>query len=191
MCATCTAVYKTECFYDEASESRRGKTPAIKREAPGTSESSDNAEFLIKSIRGLPESDVHELIQHIRRDQRLDIAALADTWRRTTTLPLDSPDQSLETDLSVVMGKPAFTQTGETRHFGHTSSMSLVPEDENYTATGYVRPLPPLEPGEYKDGTWTNVTCTSIGRIPSMSSSRVSASSGTSTPVARSIAVLC
>lgn len=89
MCATCTAVYKTDCYYDEASESRRTKAaPAIKRENPSTAESNDNsAEFLVKTIHDLPESEVTELIHQIRREPRLDIARLADTWRQTVTLP--------------------------------------------------------------------------------------------------------
>lgn len=155
MCATCTAVYKTECYYDEASEGRRGKTTAVKREHPGA-EANDNAEFLVKSIRHLPESELYELIQHIRKDPRLDINGLADTWRRTVTLPVNSTDQaSLEGDLSLLLGKPAITQTGESRHFGHTSSMGLVPEDENYTRSGvHMQHLPQ----EHKNGTWTAVT---------------------------------
>ncbi|PSN68600.1 hypothetical protein BS50DRAFT_461464, partial [Corynespora cassiicola Philippines] len=172
VCATCTAVYKTECFYDAESESRRAKATAVTNNGTGTSSiiisssssSSDaagagNAEFLVSSIRTLPESEVYDLIQHIRKDGskdgRLDIAALADSWRRTVTLPPSTPmdPRSLETDLSLLLGRPAMTQSGESRHFGHTSSLGLVAEDENYTRsrmrdTSVERKLP----------TWTTVS---------------------------------
>lgn len=159
MCATCTAVYKSDCYYDPESEGRRAKTTAAgtKRDSSAVASraSNDNAEFLISSIRSLPETEVYDLIQHIRRDARLDIAALAESWRKTVTLPPSTPvePQSLESDLSMLLGKPAMTQSGESRYFGHTSGMSLVPEDENYTRTG-VRP----PSAERKTSTWTNIT---------------------------------
>jgi hypothetical protein len=149
-CATCTAVYNTECHYDTASEGRRSsnKITAVKREHPATPpEANDNAEFLIKSMRSLPEADVTELVQHIRHDPRLDIAGLADSWRKNVQLPFSttSDNASLASDLSVVLGKPSMTQTGESRYFGHTSHLGLVPEDENYTAAESVLPVvPPL-----------------------------------------------
>jgi hypothetical protein len=135
---------------------------AVKREHPSASEDSDDADFLVKTIRSLPESEAHELIQQIRREPRLDVSALAETWRKTVTLsPSNSTGPaSLEGDLSLLMGKPAATQTGESRYFGHTSSMGLVPEDENYTASASApAPFMAREPMErYMHGTWTNVT---------------------------------
>ncbi|KAJ4294431.1 hypothetical protein N0V90_008121 [Kalmusia sp. IMI 367209] len=157
VCATCTAVYKTPCFYDAESESRRSKS-GTKRDASVVSTAaaaSDNAEFLVTSIRNLPEAEVNDLIQHIRKDARLDIAALADSWRKTITLsPTTTLEpQSLESELSMLLGKPAMTQSGESRYFGHTSGMSLVPEDENYT-----RAMPRASSVERKSPTWTTVT---------------------------------
>ncbi|KAF2108137.1 fungal-specific transcription factor domain-containing protein [Lophiotrema nucula] len=158
VCATCTAVYKTDCHYDEASEGRRTKpTTAQKRDISSATESNGNAEFLVSSIRSLPETELYELVQTIRRrDQRLDIDALADTWKKTVTLPLHTvkDEQSLETDLSVLMGKPSLTQSGESRHFGHTSGLGLVAEDENYTASG--RLVQPPTPRMHT--TWTSIT---------------------------------
>jgi hypothetical protein len=106
-------------------------------------------------MRSLPEADVTELVQHIRHDPRLDIAGLADSWRKNVQLPFSttSDNASLASDLSVVLGKPSMTQTGESRYFGHTSHLGLVPEDENYTASG---PRKPLE--DYHKGSWTTVT---------------------------------
>ncbi|KAF2184347.1 hypothetical protein K469DRAFT_181613 [Zopfia rhizophila CBS 207.26] len=154
MCATCMAVYKTECFYDAESESRRNKTTAQKRDNTAVAERGENAEFIINSIRNLPESEVHELIQHIRKDSHLDLAALAESWRKVVTFPSNpvSGQSSLEEDLSVLLGKPAMTQTGVSRHFGHTSSLGLVAEDENYTRSRAT----PLK-GPQQD-TWTTVT---------------------------------
>ncbi|CAI6338358.1 unnamed protein product [Periconia digitata] len=143
VCATCTAVYKTPCFYDAESETRRSKATATKRENSIASTqplfpSNNNAEFLLSSIRTLPEHEVYELVQQIRKDARFDIPALADTWRKTVTFPSTTTStpvepQSLEGDLSMLLGKPAMTQSGESRYFGHTSGLSLIPEDENYT----------------------------------------------------------
>lgn len=159
MCATCTAVYKTPCHYDQESENRRTKTGSKRTnsviETPSSSTNNDNADFLISTIRNLPEAEVSELIQRIRKDARLDVAALAESWRKTVTL---SPgpqieQQSLEGDLSMLLGKPAMTVAGESRYFGHTSGMSLVPEDENYS-----RSRRRASSIERKTSTWTNIT---------------------------------
>ncbi|KAF2690882.1 hypothetical protein K458DRAFT_355200 [Lentithecium fluviatile CBS 122367] len=157
VCATCTAVYKTPCFYDADSESRRIKTPA-KRDSSvvSTASSSEHAEFLLNALRSLPEPDAHELLQHIRRDARVDTAALAESWRKTATLPATPIEpQSLERDLSMLLGKPAMTRSGESRYFGHTSALSLVTEDENY-----MRDPVPAASAERKErpNTWTSVT---------------------------------
>ncbi|KAF2004919.1 hypothetical protein P154DRAFT_425585 [Amniculicola lignicola CBS 123094] len=160
-CATCLAVYKTPCFYDVESESRRGKmTTAVKRDGAGVvaGESSDrdhnhnHAEFLVNAIRTLPESEVFELVQQLR-NPRLDVWSLAEALRRTVPLlATHGPheQESLETDLSVLMGKPALTQMGESRHYGHTSSLGLVAEDENYTQARVQL--------SNKPSTWTAVT---------------------------------
>lgn len=158
MCATCTAVYKTPCHYDAESESRRTKA-GTKRDASAVASSSattptnDNVEFLLHSIRNLPDADVHELVQHIRKDARLDVASLADTWRKTAVLPSATPvgePQSFESELSMLLGRPAMTRSGESRYFGHTSNMSLVPEDEDNSC---------LMPRASSVGpTWTTIT---------------------------------
>ncbi|KAL5378746.1 hypothetical protein DPSP01_008968 [Paraphaeosphaeria sporulosa] len=159
VCATCTAVYKTPCHYDADSESRRTKTGS-KREAATAAQATtsapahDSAHFLLNTIRTLPEAEVHELVQHIRKDRSIDVAAVADAWRKTAVLPASTPvgePQSLESELSMLLGKPAMTRTGESRYFGHTSNMSLVPEDESYT-----RARAPA--AERKSPTWTSVT---------------------------------
>jgi hypothetical protein len=161
-------VYKTECHYDPDSESRRTKTGSTsgasagtKRDAPTTvlssSDAVSSAEFIIKSLRSLPEDDVRDLISHIRKDSKLDIPALAESWRKTVTIPPSTPLEirSLENDLSVLLGKPTLTQTGQSRHFGHSASLGLIPEDENFSGG---QPRTNNVHVERKGTTWTNVT---------------------------------
>lgn len=144
-CATCTAVYKTPCHYDVESENRRSKSlssaasAGTKREASAANAShtgdGSNADSIIHSIRTLPEEQVLDLIQQIRRDPKADISAIANSWRNTVTLPQPSSPfdvQSLESDLSVLLGRPSVTLTGQSRHFGHSASLGLVAEDEDY-----------------------------------------------------------
>ncbi|KAH8730199.1 C6 transcription factor-like protein [Phaeosphaeriaceae sp. PMI808] len=167
-CATCTAVYKTECFYDLESESRRSKagptsvaSAGVKRDASGvispTIDTTSSTNFIINSIRSLPEEHVAEFISHIRRDPKLDISTLVDSWRKIVALPPSTPLEirSLETDLSVLLGKPALTITGQSRHFGHSAGLGLVPEEENFGG-GQVRQNS-VHIGR-EGTTWTNVT---------------------------------
>ncbi|KAE8835124.1 hypothetical protein PTNB73_09534 [Pyrenophora teres f. teres] len=168
VCATCTAVYKTECHYDAESESRRTKSGLATTNNAGTkrdasrvatsgSEDVSSAEYMITSLRKLPEEHVYEFIQHIRKDPTLDTHVLAEQWRKNETLtpntPVDVP--SLESELSVLLGKPTVTLTGQSRHFGHSASLGLVPEEENFSGghlrTNMVKP-------ERQGSTWTNVT---------------------------------
>ncbi|KAH9876317.1 hypothetical protein J1614_004196 [Plenodomus biglobosus] len=170
VCATCTAVYKTPCHYDAEAESRRSKSGSInpsttgtKREASAvvapisTAQDAFTAEFIINSLRKLPDEHVHDFVQHIRKDPKAEITTLAETWHKTVTLhpstPLELP--SLESDLSLLLGKPAVTLTGESRHFGHSASLGLVPEDENFIG-GQLRTNSVLP--ERQGTTWTNVT---------------------------------
>ncbi|KAF2127236.1 hypothetical protein P153DRAFT_368558 [Dothidotthia symphoricarpi CBS 119687] len=146
VCATCTAVYRTDCYYDPASEGRRTKsivstpttTAGTKRDASVVSAASSgnltSAEFVITSLRHLPDEQVLEFLHHLRKDPTLDIATLVDSWRDTVTLPPTAPFEvkSLETELSVLLGKPAVTLTGQSRHFGHSATLGLVVEDESY-----------------------------------------------------------
>ncbi|RMZ69473.1 putative pathway-specific regulatory nit-4 [Pyrenophora seminiperda CCB06] len=163
------SVYRTECHYDAESESRRTKlglahnnnNAGTKRDASrvaaSSSEDFSNAEFIINSLRKLPEENVYEFIQHIRRDPSLDTNALAEQWRKNETLTPNTPVdvQSLESELSVLLGKPIVTLNGQSRHFGHSASLGLVPEEENFCGgrlrTNLVKP-------ERQGSTWTNVT---------------------------------
>lgn len=161
VCATCTAVYKTDCYYDEASETRRSKASASKRDTPSSSSQADtsdrdHADFLIKTLRTLPDTEAAELAKQIS-DPRVDLASLAETYRRSSVLPFSpaSDKPSLESDLSLLMGKPSVTIKGETRLFGHSSNLGLVREDEDYNARPHVVPLSNTR---YANGIWTSVT---------------------------------
>ena len=164
VCATCTAVYKTECSYDPESESRRSKaafpsgaSSGTKRDASVvTSSNSDiasSAEFIINSLRHLPEEHVAEFISHVRREPKADIATLAETWRQTVALPLSTPVdvQSLESDLSVLLGKSVVTRRGQSRHFGHSAGLGLVPEEESFGEGDH-------QEMDHRGTTWTNIT---------------------------------
>ncbi|KAH6639493.1 fungal-specific transcription factor domain-containing protein [Boeremia exigua] len=167
-CATCTAVYKTPCHYDAESESRRSKSSSAasagtKREASAAvvSHTGDalTIDSLINSIRSLPEENVLDFIQQIRRDPKADTVALLHSWH-STTLALPQPSspfdvQSLESDLSVLLGKPAITLTGQSRHFGHSASLGLVTEDEDYGG-GLARMH--TADAQRRGTTWTRVT---------------------------------
>ncbi|KAF2833745.1 hypothetical protein CC86DRAFT_311799 [Ophiobolus disseminans] len=171
VCATCTAVYKTDCHYDAESESRRSKTGSssaastgVKRDASVVTSSptrdiASSAEFIISSMRKLPEEHVFEFISHMRKDPKLDIAALAESWRKTVTLTLPPSTplevRSLETDLSHLLGKPAVTLTGQSRHFGHSAGLGLVPEEENFGGGQVKSDSVHIE---RRGTTWTNVT---------------------------------
>jgi hypothetical protein len=168
VCATCTAVYKTPCHYDPESESRRSRSSApsgaaaagIKRDAPLVapvlSGNLSSAEFIVNSLRELPDEHVFEFVQHLRKDPSADLTTLAESWRRTVTLPSNSlyEGQSLESDLSMLLGKPAVTITGESRHFGHSASLGLVSEDQDYGRQAHTTTIDPQRRGT----TWTKVT---------------------------------
>ncbi|EUC50061.1 hypothetical protein COCMIDRAFT_82835 [Bipolaris oryzae ATCC 44560] len=168
VCATCTAVYKTDCHYDAESESRRTKAgqatsnnAGTKRDASSVTSLSlgdpSNADFILNCLRKLPEDHVSELIQLIRGNPDLDNEALADTWRKNITLTPDTPTdgQSLESEFSVLLGKPVVTLSGQSRHFGHSASLGLVCEEENFSG-GQLR-ITSVQP-ERQGSTWTEVT---------------------------------
>lgn len=166
-CATCTAVYKTECHYDADSESRRTKSGPASANNAGTkrdasfvatanSEAPSNADFIINSLRRLPEEYVYEFIQHLRNDPNLDTATLVETLRKNMTLTPSTPVevQSLESDLSVLLGKPTVTLAGPSRYHGHSANLERVADEENFSGRQRMNSVKP----ERQGSTWTNVT---------------------------------
>jgi hypothetical protein len=119
---------------------------------------SHHAEFLLASLRSLPDAEVHELLQHIRKDARIDTATLAESWRKATALSSTTPiePQLLDRDLSMLLGKPATTPAGDGRFFGHTSTLSLASDEEPYMT--HARKLAAQAAEDRTSGTWTAVT---------------------------------
>lgn len=89
--------------------------------------------------------EVADIVQQIRADENLE--AIAESLKRNMTLPGRSDSQTLEGDFSDLMGKPALDESGETRLYGHSSNLGLVPHDEEL-------PLRTNIPS----GSWTRVT---------------------------------
>ena len=134
-CSTCTAVYHTECVYDIDSDHRR--KAALKRDIATLRERNGALGVIVASIRTSTDSEVADIVQQIRADENLE--AIADSINKNMTLPCRSNSHTLEGDLSDVMGKRTLDGSGETRHFGHTSSLGLVSDGEqlsrNYTVS--------------------------------------------------------
>ncbi|KAI9815128.1 MAG: hypothetical protein M1827_002971 [Pycnora praestabilis] len=115
-----------ECNYDIDSDHRR--KGALKRDIETLRERNGALGVIVASIRSSCDAEVADIVSQIRADENLE--AIADSLRRNVTLPSRSESQSLEGDFSDFMGKPSVDQLGETRHFGHTSSLGLVAHEE-------------------------------------------------------------
>jgi len=153
-------VYKTPCSYDSDSRTKAAGTrrdgSVVSTTPASHGHDRDDAESLLAALRSLPDADVHELVQHIRKNARLDTASLATSWRKATAFAATTPiePQSLDRDLSMLLGKPAMTPAGDGSYFDHTSAMSLIPDDEHYP---HAR-MAPIAADERTSGTWTAVT---------------------------------
>ena len=101
--------------------------------------------IIVASIRSSSDSEVADIVQQIRADENLE--AIADSLKKNMLLPIRSDSHSLEGDLSDIIGKSLLSRSGETRHFGHTSSLGLVSHEEG-------QPIRNLIPSE----AWTRVT---------------------------------
>ena len=129
-CSTCTAVYHTECAYDVESDHRR--KAALKRDIKVLQEQNGALGVIIASLKTASQSEVADIVQSIREDQDLDL--IAESLKRNVTLTETSEGSSIESDLSYMIGKPsAHDEPGVLKHYGHTSSMSLV-SDPNFPA---------------------------------------------------------
>ncbi|KAI4125685.1 MAG: hypothetical protein LQ347_005275 [Umbilicaria vellea] len=142
-CSTCTAVYHTDCVYDIDSDHRR--KGALKRDIETLRERNGALGIIVASIRSSSDSEVADIVQQIRADENLE--AIADSLKKNVFLPRRAASHSLEGDLSDIMGKSLLSQSGEFRHFGHTSSLGLISHEEG-------QPVRNLVPSE----SWTRVT---------------------------------
>ncbi|TKA51666.1 hypothetical protein B0A49_12921 [Cryomyces minteri] len=142
------AVYHTECAYDIDSDHRR--KGALKRDIESLRERNGALGVIVASIRSLPESDVADIVSHIRVDDDLD--ALAESLRRSVNLPRQSDSQTLEADAFSIERKPALSNTSDARQYGHTSCLGLVTEDQDMSPWSPIVPVAPL------GLSWTSVT---------------------------------
>ena len=125
-CSTCTAVYQTPCFYDVDSDHRR--KAALKRDIETLRGQNDALGIIVASIRSSTDAEVAEIVQQIRADEDLD--TIADYLKKNVILPERSGVKSVEGELSNLIGRPSIDAQGVVKHYGHTSSLSLVSDRE-------------------------------------------------------------
>ena len=125
-CSTCTAVYRTHCFYDVDSDHRR--KAALKRDIEALKGQNDALGIIVASIRSSTDAEVTEIVQQIRADEDLD--GIAESLKRNVMLPEGSGAKTAEGDLSNLIGRPSIDASGVVKHYGHTSSLGLVSDGE-------------------------------------------------------------
>ena len=121
-------MYKTECVYD----SEPGRRAAPKRDNASLQDRNGAADIIVASIRTLSESDVADIVNQIRNDE--DLEALAESLRKTVTLSHRNDSQALltlENDFADVMGQGLLANSGHPTHFGATSCMGMVKNEDD------------------------------------------------------------
>ena len=84
--------------------------------------------IIVASIRSSTNAEVAEIVQQIQADEDLD--SIAESLKKNVTLPERSNVESAEGDLSNLIGRPSMDASGVVKHYGHTSSLSLVCDGE-------------------------------------------------------------
>ncbi len=97
----------------------------MKRDIQTLRERNSALGIIVASIRSSSDAEVADIVQQIRADENLE--AIAESVKRNMPIPDRSDSQTLEGDFSDLMGKPAQDEAGETRHYGHSSNLGLVP----------------------------------------------------------------
>lgn len=120
-------MYQTSCSYDIDSDHRR--KAALKRDIETLKGQKDALGIIVASIRSSTDAEVAEIVQQIRADEDLD--NLAETLRKNVMLPDRSNVKSAEGELSNLIGRPSLDNLGVLRHYGHTSNLGLVVNDEH------------------------------------------------------------
>lgn len=112
-CSTCNAVYKTTCAYDFDGDHRRKN--ALKRDIEQLKEKNDSLEekngscdFIVAAMRSASDSEVGDIVNHIREHGSL--ADIATSIKESRPGPLT---QSLETDLSDMVDQFRVSIEGE------------------------------------------------------------------------------
>lgn len=133
-CSTCFAVYGTNCAYDFDGDHRR--KGALKRDNEQLKEKNDSLGVIVETLRSAPDSEVGEIVNHIRgRDSLPDIAI---SIKESRPGPLT---QLLETELSDAMDKFRISGGGELGYGSSWSDESSVPRESRSSS-----------------GSWTKVT---------------------------------
>lgn len=150
-CATCTAVYKTECSYDaEALEAahRTNKAAGSKRDSSTVTHQNPNFEFVLTQLRKLPDTEALDILYQIRMDQNIDL--IAEAIRKPVQKP-KRPDTARLESYTDITGDPA---AGQTFCYGVTSNLGLAERDTDFNPQ-----RPQLSPHSKElPNTWTDVT---------------------------------
>jgi len=118
-CATCTAVYRTECHYDADSDHRR--KGALKRDIHNLQQRNDALDVIVASLRSLPESEAISLLYNLRGDSHAD--ELANALRTNVSLPDSYAPQSLEADFAQQLSQsPSKSNTTDEKTSGSNFS---------------------------------------------------------------------
>ena len=126
-CSTCTAVYHTECSYDIDSDHRR--KAALKRDIEALKEQNGALGVIVASLRTSSDQEIADIVQQIRADE--DLETIADSLKRNVGFPEQPDFKSAEGDLSNLIGNPSLDESGVVKHFGLTSNLSLVSEEDH------------------------------------------------------------
>ncbi|RPB05323.1 hypothetical protein L873DRAFT_1758261 [Choiromyces venosus 120613-1] len=108
-CSTCLAVYQTECTYDFDGDHRR--KGALKRDIEQLKEKNDSLDVIVATIRSASESEVCEIVGHIREHGSL--ADIVRCIKENTTMPDCEVHSGSEADLSEIVDK---FRTGDSKH---------------------------------------------------------------------------
>lgn len=123
LCSTCTAVYKTECSYDADVDTRR---KAAKREDGSDASGTDAARQVLQHLRACPDSDIQELLSHIRNEDN-DTAILEGLRIRGSRQKTSPNGNEGSFDRH---HESSFIVAGETRWYGDTSQLSRLPAED-------------------------------------------------------------
>ena len=85
--------------------------------------------IIVASIRSSTDAEVADIVQQIRADEDLD--SIADSLKKSVTLPERSGAKFAERELSNIIGRPSIDASGVVKHYGHTSSLGLVSDGES------------------------------------------------------------
>jgi hypothetical protein len=144
-CNACTSVYDTKCEYDIDSDHRR--KGALKRDIKSLTDQKGTLNSILDAIRNGSDSDVDDIIQMMRSSPDESYESISQSIQKMSLTPKKTEPATLEGELAEFAGKSSLDKSGETRHYGHTSNLSLTVSDDE----------PPVIAVE-QTGTWTTVT---------------------------------